>query len=109
MASDYVGGGFGRQMSRGKSMAAPEKEKPMHPDGEKGMHGQSTHVTIHKHAPGHFSVEHEHGKSEHGSYHEAAREGGKAMGEDMPEEPEGNEDVPMENALGMVNNDKETM
>jgi hypothetical protein len=31
------------------------------------------------------------------------------MGEDMPEEPEGNEDVPMENALGMVNNDKETM
>lgn len=100
-ANDYVGGGFGRAMSRGHKFGQekepPKESKPQ----EQHQEGHSRHATIRKHGPGHFTVEHEHGQSgPHRSFQEAAHHAGQAMGESV-EEPE-NEDAPIENALGMV-------
>lgn len=103
--ADYVGGGFGRRMSRGQKIAGPEQKKDEMAKGgdhEHSMHGHSSHATIEKHGPGHFMVKHEHGESgPHHSFHEAAKSAGDAMGEEMTSEPESG-DAPMENALGMV-------
>jgi hypothetical protein len=92
-------------MSRGEKIAGPEQKDGMAKGGdpEHSTHGHSAHATIHKHGPGHFTVEHEHGESgPHHTFHEAAKSAGDAMGEQMTSEPESGEEVPMENALGMV-------